>query len=76
VNIIISNGNWPARSPDLKPCDFFFWGCLKDKAYKRNSQTEEMKENVPREIANIPAEPLPPVRGMSTCTGQRFQHLI
>ncbi|KAJ8913297.1 hypothetical protein NQ315_010964, partial [Exocentrus adspersus] len=21
---------WPARSPDLSPLDFFFWGCLKD----------------------------------------------
>lgn len=24
---------WPARSPDLKPLDFFFWGSLKDKIY-------------------------------------------
>jgi hypothetical protein len=22
---IISNDIWPARSPDLNPCDFFFW---------------------------------------------------
>ncbi|XP_030853893.1 uncharacterized protein LOC115929307 [Strongylocentrotus purpuratus] len=21
---------WPARSPDLTPCDFFLWGTLKD----------------------------------------------
>lgn len=24
---------WPARSPDLTPLDFFFWGALKDKVY-------------------------------------------
>ncbi|KAJ8894315.1 hypothetical protein PR048_006935 [Dryococelus australis] len=24
---------WPARSPDLSPSDFFFWGCLKRRVY-------------------------------------------
>jgi hypothetical protein len=24
---------WPARSPDLAPCDFFFWGYVKDKVF-------------------------------------------
>lgn len=24
---------WPARSPDLSPLDFFFWGFIKDKLY-------------------------------------------
>jgi hypothetical protein len=33
---IISSGIWPARSPDLNPCDFFFWGCLKDRVYSSN----------------------------------------
>ena len=23
--------DWPARSPDLNPCDFFTWGFLKSK---------------------------------------------
>ena len=27
--------HWPARSPDLTPCDFFLWGWLKDEVYKR-----------------------------------------
>ena len=26
---------WPARSPDLTPCDFFLWGCMKDKVNQR-----------------------------------------
>jgi hypothetical protein len=25
---------WPARSPDLTPCDFFLWGHLKDIVYR------------------------------------------
>jgi hypothetical protein len=33
---IISSGIWPACSPDLNPCDFFFGGCLKDKVYNSN----------------------------------------
>jgi hypothetical protein len=42
----------------LNPCDFFFWGCLKDKVYNSNSRTEELKENIHTKIANIPAEQL------------------
>jgi hypothetical protein len=34
----------------------FFWACLKDKIYNSNPRTEELKENVRREIANILAE--------------------
>jgi hypothetical protein len=56
---IISSGIWPARSPDFYPCDFFFWGCLKDKVYNSNPRKEKkLKENIRREIANIPAEQL------------------
>jgi hypothetical protein len=38
----ISSDIWPARSPDLNPCDFFFWGCVKDKVYNSNHRTEEL----------------------------------
>ena len=24
---------WPARSPDLTPCDYFLWGYVKDKVF-------------------------------------------
>ena len=27
----IRGRDWPARSPDLNPCDFFLWGYLKSK---------------------------------------------
>jgi hypothetical protein len=69
---IISSGIWPARSPYFNPCDFFFWGSLKDKVTAVTPETEELKENVPMEFANIPAEHLPSVRGMSACRRTAF----
>jgi transposase len=32
---------WPPRSPDLTPSDFFLWGTLKDLVYNRKPQTIE-----------------------------------
>jgi hypothetical protein len=52
---IISNDIWPAHSPDLNPCDFLFWDCLKGKVYSSNPRTEDLKEHIFREISNIPA---------------------
>ena len=45
---------WPARSPDLTPCDFFLWGFLKSRVYvNRPSTLEDLKTNIQEEIANI-----------------------
>jgi hypothetical protein len=30
---VISQGFWPACSPDLNPCDFYLWDTLKVKVY-------------------------------------------
>jgi hypothetical protein len=82
---IMSSGIWPACSPDLKHCDCFFWGCLKDKIYNSNPGTEEeLKANIRKEIANIPVERLQKVnqkifRRCEECLrvdGQHFQHLL
>jgi hypothetical protein len=55
----VSSGIWPARSSDLNTCDFFFWDSLKDNVYNSNPpMEEELKENIRRKIANIPAEQL------------------
>jgi len=32
---------WPARSPDLNPLDFFFWGHMKDLVYSTPVENEE-----------------------------------
>jgi hypothetical protein len=45
---------WPARSPDLTPLDFFLWGHLKNRVYvNRPRDTEELKQRITNEIANI-----------------------
>jgi hypothetical protein len=55
----IGSGIWSARSPNLNPCDFFFfWGCLKDKVTTVTLRTEELKENICRDISNIHSEQL------------------
>ena len=33
VNRIINTRPWPARSPNLTPCDYFLWGYVKDKVF-------------------------------------------
>jgi hypothetical protein len=48
---------WPPYSPDLNPPDYFLWGYLKEKVYANNPQTlAELKENIRREIRNIPRD--------------------
>ena len=38
---------WPARSPDLTPCDFYLWGRLKDIVYSERSTTrDELRERI------------------------------
>jgi inhibitor of nuclear factor kappa-B kinase subunit alpha len=50
----VSRGLWPARSPDLNPCDFFLWGNLKDKVYSNNSHTlVELKQSIRETILSI-----------------------
>lgn len=46
--------NWPPRSPDLSPMDFFLWGYLKSKVFDTNPvSTEELKERIREEMQNI-----------------------
>ena len=47
---------WPARSPDLNPCDFFLWGYLKEKVFIRPRSLEDLKERIRQEIDAIPPE--------------------
>ena len=57
--LISKNGDfpWPPRSPDLTPPDFYLWGYLKSKVYINKPRTlTQLKNNIRREIAAIPAE--------------------
>lgn len=33
---------WPARSPDLNPCDYFLWGYVKNEVYQGDIVENEM----------------------------------
>jgi hypothetical protein len=48
---------WPARSPDLTPCDFFLWGYLKNIVYQeRPASIEELRDRITQACSEIPAE--------------------
>ena len=48
---------WPARSPDLNPCDFFLWGYLKSRVFSyRHRYFEELKLAIRFEIAVFQSE--------------------
>ena len=47
----------PARSLDISPCDYFIWGYLKEKVFKRRPQSlGDLKERFRQEIDAIPPE--------------------
>ncbi|GBP20082.1 hypothetical protein EVAR_13854_1 [Eumeta japonica] len=46
--------NWPPRSPDLTPIDFFLWGYVKSKVYtNKPTSLEQLKGNIHHEMAAI-----------------------
>ena len=48
---------WPARSPDLTPCDFFPWGYLKSIVYNDRPRTlAHLKTNIRNAITEIPVD--------------------
>jgi len=45
---------WSARSPDLTVPDFFLWGFLKDRVFRRRIMTiQELKHAIVDEVAAI-----------------------
>lgn len=49
--------DWPARSPDLSPCDFFLWGYLKDIVFKEPlASITELQERIEQACEEIPEE--------------------
>lgn len=46
---------WPARSPDLTPCDFWLWGMVKDRVYaSKPHDMDDLKNRITQVIAGIP----------------------
>lgn len=59
--LISKNGDfdWPPRSPDLTPSDFFLWCYLKSKVYVDKSKTlEALKVSIRQEMVAIQPETL------------------
>lgn len=54
---VISRGgdvNWPPRSCDLTPLDYFLWGYVKSQVYANKPRTvQALKENITRVIREI-----------------------
>lgn len=76
---------WPPRSPDLTPLDFFLWGHLKNVVYKsRPDNIEELKNRIRIECSNISQITINRVQQefidrLGYCQaqeGRQFQHLI
>lgn len=45
---------WAARSPDLTPLDFYLWGYLKDRVYRRRPNSlEQLRQYIAEEISFI-----------------------
>lgn len=87
-NGLIANNSatpWPARSPDLTPCDFFLWGFVKDHVYaERVHSLEELQNRVRRAIALITPQMLRKVhletvnraRHCIAQGGRHFEHML
>ena len=57
--VILRNGpvEWPPCSCDLTPLDSFLWGHIKSLVYANKPTTlDDLKDNIQREIANVPIE--------------------
>ena len=76
---------WPPRSPDLSPLDFFLWGHLKSKIYKTEpTSLEDLQNRIVNECRQITPEILQNVRqrfeqNLYDCMengGGQFQHLL
>ena len=49
--------DWPARSPDLTPCDFFLWGWAKEEVYRiKPSNLDELQQQIEHVLTNVPQE--------------------
>jgi len=77
--------NWPARSPDLTPLDFFLWSTVKHYIYReRINNREELNEKIIEAFATITPEMLRNTQQnlirraqlCLQCDGGHFEHLL
>ncbi|GFT32593.1 uncharacterized protein TNCV_3145461 [Trichonephila clavipes] len=76
---------WPLRSPDPSPLDFFLWGFLKSKVYERESTGKSDLLNrismacrsvIPTMLQKLQAEFLTWVWYCISAEGSHFEHYL
>jgi len=76
---------WPPRSPDLSPLDYFLWGHLKSVVYQNRPRTlDDLKDAIITECQKITTETLIRVKNsfikrIDACVqaeGGQFEHLL
>ena len=76
---------WPARSPDLTPCDYFLWGYLKTRVYTtKPNNVDDLKARIRNEVRRITPQMIRNVRNefetrLALCQevgGAQFEHLF
>ncbi|GFW10473.1 uncharacterized protein TNCV_892681 [Trichonephila clavipes] len=76
---------WPLRSRDLSPLNFFLWGFLKRKVYERESTTKSDLLNkismvcrsvIPTMLQKLQAKFLTRVRYCIAAEGSHFEHYL
>lgn len=76
---------WPARSPDLTPLDFFLWGYVKSAVYKEKPDNlEDLQERIratiraiaPETISNVLLEFQHRLGHCQEVAGGHFEHLL
>ncbi|CAF4797591.1 unnamed protein product, partial [Rotaria sp. Silwood2] len=49
--------DWPARSPDLTPTDFFLWPVIKDRVYATKPQNiQALNDAITTEMQRLPED--------------------
>ena len=49
---------WPPRSPDLTPCDFFLWGYLKGKVFTTPpNDLNDLRNRIQQEVETLRNHP-------------------
>lgn len=76
---------WPARSPDLSPLDYFVWGHIKDTVYKSKPQNiDDLRNKIVQVIHSVPQEFIADAVSLfytrlahcQTVQGEQFEHLL
>ena len=66
------NVEWPPRSPDLTPCDFFMRGYLKDKVFSRPLNIQQLRQQIINEFNILRQQPNRIRRAMRDMHRQTF----